>query len=48
MKFPVAAISFQILLLILFATLARYDPEETGPQTAGTNSGGQLQLYSCK
>ena len=47
MKFSIAAISFQILLLILFASLARYDPEETGPQT-GANSGGQLQLYACE
>ena len=47
MKFSIAAISFQILLLILFATLARYDPGETGPET-GANSGGQLRLYSCK
>ena len=47
MKFLIAAISFQILLLILFATLARYDPEETGPQNK-TNRGEQVQLYSCK
>ena len=47
MKFSIAAISFQIVLLILFATLTRYDPQESGPEIGG-NTGGQMRLYSCK
>lgn len=47
MKFSIAAILFQILLIILFATLAEYDPTESGP-VKGTDNSKENRLYPSR
>ena len=46
MKFSAAAIFFQILLIVLFATLVRYDPAQSGPDEKGKRGEvNQMSLY---
>ncbi|XP_046842700.1 ammonium transporter Rh type B-like isoform X3 [Xenia sp. Carnegie-2017] len=44
MKFAVATIVFQIILIILFATLVKYDPKEAGPGKNSTQ-GTKIDYY---
>ncbi len=37
MKFSVVAIVFQVILIILFATLVKYDPNEAGASIDSSN-----------
>ena len=49
MKFSVVAIVFQVILIILFATLVKYDPDEAGA-SSNTRQGENIRLYPsmCK
>ena len=49
MKFTIATVSFQIILLVLYATLVDYDPVQSGPSSPGKNNGDiGIKLFPCK
>lgn len=52
MKFSVVAIVFQIILIILFATLVKYDPTQSGAYNktnpAHDSTDNKIKLYPSK
>ena len=49
MKFSVVAIVFQIILIILFATLVEYNPNESGAYNeSNPSASNEIGLYSSK
>ena len=48
MKFTIATVAFQVILIILYVALVEYDPEQSGPSVPGKNKGGTgMSLFPC-